>query len=100
MRQEETGQPPGCRIALNPVEYWIKHRVKEERKGADHDHDFKGHDEENDDAPLRCHVLESFKKAPASHEFSYLKVRITTLSIKQKPDILYDPDHTVCLFRE
>jgi hypothetical protein len=52
MWQEEICHPPCCHMAPQMLEYRIENRIKEEGKGADHYHDFKGHDEEDDNSTL------------------------------------------------
>jgi hypothetical protein len=45
--QKESGKPSGGCKLIQPVEYRIENRVKEERKGAYHYHDFKGHNKKD-----------------------------------------------------
>ena len=72
--QEETGEPPSGWILSQPVEHRVEDRVKKEGKRADHDHDFKGHDEKDDYASPCCDIPELFKVGPVLHEFSFPKM--------------------------
>src|SRR5208283_4431956 len=57
-RQDHMGQKEGCQpscggVLVQPSENRIKYRVEEESKRADHDHYFKCHDKEGDNASTR-----------------------------------------------
>jgi hypothetical protein len=62
------------------MQHRIENRVEEKGKGADHDHDFEGHDKKNDDAASSRNALEVLQKVSVSHEFSSSKIVFKTTS--------------------
>ncbi len=47
--QEEQGGPAGGGVGPQEIEDRAEHRIEEKGKGTDHDHDFEGHDKEEED---------------------------------------------------
>jgi hypothetical protein len=49
------------------VQYRIEDGIEKKGKRADHDHDFKGHDEKNDDAAAGHHLTEKLQPIMSFH---------------------------------
>jgi hypothetical protein len=71
MGQEKRGEPARGGIASQPVQYGIENRVEKKGKRANHDHDFKGHDEKNNDAAAGCNLTEKLQPIMIFHKSSF-----------------------------
>ena len=60
MGQKEGGKPSCCGKLSKPIEYRIKDRIEEKSERAYHDHDFKSHDDKQDDAGKCCKLRRLF----------------------------------------